>query len=244
MELNNDQIKRYDRNMLLDSIGVSGQKRLLESSVFVIGAGGLGSPVLMYLAGAGVGRIGIADSDTVEYSNLNRQFLYSQKDLRRNKSVAAAERVTEFNTDISAESFTSPVTERNISGMTWGYDIIMDCTDNFETKYMINDYCVSASRPYSHAGVSGMRGQVMTYLPGSACLRCIFKTPPEQVPGPDETGVLGAAAGVAGSIQGLEAVKYLCGGEGLLVNSMLFFNAQNQSFRRVCFSKQQGCICG
>ncbi len=219
MIIGKDQAQRYARHFVLKEIGAAGQKKLLQSKVLVIGAGALGSASIIYLAAAGVGTIGIADYDTVEISNLQRQVIH-RKDRTGMKKTASAElSVKELDPDINVCRHDEMITPDNIGGIISGYDFVIDCTDRFETKFLINDACVISKKPYCHAGVVRFEGQAMTYVPDKGpCLRCLLGG----VPSPEDTvtcaeaGVLGAVTGIIGSVQALEAIKYILGAGELL----------------------------
>src|SRR5208337_4547551 len=199
--------KIYSRNILIPKIGESGQLKLLESRVLIIGLGGLGSPALFYLAAAGVGNIGAADCDVVDFSNLQRQILHGRKDVGRNKTESAAETILRFNPDVRLETY-SAISEENIAGTIASYDFVVEATDNFKSKFLINDACVRNGKPFSHAGILGAYGQTMTVVPGQGpCLRCVFPEEPEAgtYETTSEAGVLGSVAGVIGTIQSIEA---------------------------------------
>jgi molybdopterin/thiamine biosynthesis adenylyltransferase len=246
MPLNLDQLKRYNRNILLKGIGQEGQEKLLGAGVLVIGAGGLGSACLYYLAAAGIGTIGIADPDTVEPTNLNRQIMHSSKDLNRQKTDSAAEKIKAMNPDIHINSNYLYVDADNIKGLISPYDFIIDATDNFPSKYLINDTCVASKKPFSHGSALAYNGQAMTYVPGSACLRCVMPQVPqgESAPTSKQEGILGAAAGHIGTLQAMEAVKFLTGAGELLVNRMLFFDGFKISYKINRINKDTRCICG
>ena len=226
-----DDMKRYSRQLPLEGIGEAGQRRLNRSSVFVAGAGGLGSPVLLYLAAAGIGKIGIADDDTVDITNLNRQVLYSVSDIGRRKAEAAGEKLSALNPGVMVDPCCVRLKEDNAASMIGGYDFIVDATDDFISKLLINDVCVSLGKPFSHAGVSGYRGQTITCIPGeSPCLRCFldkeFFLPENTV----SDGILGSVAGILGSIQSAEAIRFLTGRRGLLTGRMLSVNVRDMRF--------------
>lgn len=241
------QIDRYIRQIILQDIGVEGQYKMMSSSVLVIGAGGLGSPVLLYLAAAGIGRLGIIDSDVLDLSNLQRQVLYSSSDLGRYKAGLAAAAVNRLNPEIKTDIHQTRLTDENAENLLSSYDFIVDATDNFETKFLINDISVKLKKPYSHAGVLRMSGQSFTYVPGKACLRCLFKGPPapDAVPSCSQAGVLGAATGLIGTIQTAETLKYIIKKGDLLINRLLSVDVSTMEFRTVKFRKDRSCsVCG
>lgn len=249
MTLTNEQLQRYSRHILLDEIGGEGQKKLLEAKVLVIGAGGLGSPASMYLAAAGVGTIGIADADEVDLSNLQRQILHSTGDLGRPKVQSAKETLNRMNPDVKVVAHSQYVTAENISGLIADYDIVIDATDNFSSKFLINDACVIAKKPFVHAGILRFQGQLMTYVPGEGpCYRCVFENvpSPDDVPSARTVGVVGAAVGVIGSLQALEAIKYITGAGQLLTGSLLTFDGLTMTFRKLSMPKsnEHCAVCG
>lgn len=247
--LTQEQAERYSRHFVLREIGVSGQKQLLNSKVLVIGAGALGSNAIMHLAAAGVGAIGICDYDRVDLSNLQRQIIHKTNSVGINKVESAKQAVSELNPDVTVITHGERMTVDNIQGIISQYDFVLDCTDRFETKFLINDACVLSKVPYSHAGVVRFEGQVMTYVPGCGpCLRCLLGgVPPlKDTVTCAEAGVLGAVTGVIGSIQALEAIKYLLGIGELLVGKVLSFDGLNMQIGRVSFAHSDpGCgVCG
>lgn len=248
MKLTEDQINRYSRHILLKEVGGKGQKKLLDGRVLVIGAGGLGSPIALYLAAAGVGTIGIADADEVDVSNLQRQVIHFTPDIGKPKVLSAREKMTAINPDVNVIPYQTWVTADNIAGMIADYDFVIDGTDNFAAKFLINDACVLAGKPYSHGGILQFDGQTMTILPGeSACYRCIFPEPPpkEVIPTCSRAGVIGVLPGVLGTLQATEAIKYLLGAGDLLTSRLLTYNALRMRFREVPLKKSAKCpICG
>lgn len=242
--LRDDQNKRYSRNILLSELGVVGQQKLLSSKVLIIGAGGLGSPVSMYLGAAGVGTIGIVDDDVVDISNLQRQVVYTEACLNRSKADEAAKRVLANNSDITVNVLKERFDEINGPDILKGYDFIIDATDSIVTKFLINDLCVAARKPLCHGGVLEFVGQVMTVIPEkTACYRCFFKKPPEGDAARkcSHAGILGAVAGTVGTIQATEALKYLTGIGELLTDSLLIYEAKDTMFRKITVTKSPDC---
>ena len=233
MNHNINHMERYVRNMLIDGFGRDGQTKLSESRVLVVGAGGLGSPVLMYLAAAGVGTLGVIDYDVVDVTNLQRQVVHGEGDIGRPKVESARETVENLNSNVSVVSYREKFREDNAALLVREYDFVIDCCDNYEAKYLINDICVAESRAYSHGAILAMRGEVMTYVPGHADYRSVFPAPPAEGEylKPDQAGVLGAVAGVIGSIQATEAIKYLTGIGELLTDRILIFDGRNMTFK-------------
>ena len=249
MALTDQQLERYSRHITLKEIGVRGQKKLLAAKVLIIGAGGLGAPAAMYLAAAGVGTIGIADCDNVELSNLQRQIIHTTDDVGKTKVQSAAETLKALNPDVEVITYHEYVNSKNIADMIADYDFIIDGADNFPTKFLINDACVLGRKPFCHAGILRFEGQLMTYVPDKGpCYRCIFEAPPpkDAVPSCREAGVIGAMAGIIGSMQALEAVKYITGQGELLTGSMLIFDGLKMEWRKVKLPKRvPTCpICG
>jgi molybdopterin/thiamine biosynthesis adenylyltransferase len=245
LRLSPEQIERYSRQIMIPELGGAGQIRLRQGRVLVIGAGGLGSPAAYYLAAAGVGRLGLVDGDRVELSNLQRQILHATPDIGRPKVESAKAKLAQLNPEVEVVAHAARLQEANAAELFSDYDFIVDGSDNFETKFLINDVAVALRKPFSHAGIVRLEGQTMTVLPGeSACYRCIFKEPPEpgEIPGCQQAGILGAVAGTIGSIQATEAIKYLVGMEdGLLVDRLLRYDARELKFRSVELRRDPAC---
>jgi adenylyltransferase/sulfurtransferase len=248
MKLTDGQRERYNRQLVLGAVGEDGQRKISDASVLVIGTGGLGSPVLLYLAAAGVGTLGIADGDVVDHSNLQRQIIHSTPDVGRSKVDSAAEKLNRLNPHVRLEKHPLMAMPENITQMIDGYDFVVEATDNFETKFLINDACVRAEKPFSHAGVLRMSGQTTTVLPGrSACLRCLFDQPPPpgSVPEAAQVGILGAVAGTLGTVQATEALKYILGTGALLQNRLMKLDAQQMRFTTLSIKRNPACkVCG
>ena len=249
MAFTNEQLERYSRHIILKEIGVKGQKKLLNAKVLIIGAGGLGSPAAMYLAAAGVGTIGIADADEVDLSNLQRQIIHATDDVGKPKVQSAKESMNKMNPDVTVNTYHEFVSSENILDLVNEYDFIIDGTDNFPAKFLINDACVMAKKPFSHAGIIRFKGQLMTYVPGEGpCYRCVFENPPpkDAVPTCKQAGVIGAMGGVIGSLQAMEAVKYITGVGQLLTGSLLTFDATTMTFRKISIPKANAkcAVCG
>lgn len=244
MTFDTDSEKRYSRQIKLEEIGAEGQKKLADSDVLIIGAGGLGSPAALYLAAAGVGHIGIADPDCVELSNLQRQIIHRECDISAPKVLSAERAVKEINSGISVKTHKIRVTEVNISELISGYDFILDCTDNFSSKLLISDACVKADKPFCYGGVHGFCGQLMTCVPHkSPCLRCLFgdDIAGENVP----KEIMGAVCGVIGSMQACEAVKYITGAGTLLSGRLMTFDMLKGESRVINIPVNKNCIvCG
>lgn len=244
--MNGEEAERYARHLILREIGAKGQERLKNSKVLVIGAGGLGSAALYYLAVAGVGTIGIVDPDCVELHNLQRQILHTSARVGRKKTDSAEQALKELNRDIRILKYPIRADAENLPELLSGYDFVLDCVDRFETKFLINDACVLNKKPYCHAGVVRFGGQVMTFVPGKGpCLRCLLGHPPEGSTCA-QVGIVGAAAGVIGSIQALEAIKYLVGAGQLLTGRVLSLDGLTWNIRVTEFlSPNPDCaVCG
>ena len=249
MAFSNEQLERYSRHIILKEIGVKGQKKLLNAKVLIIGAGGLGAPCAMYLAAAGVGTIGIADADEVDLSNLQRQIIHATEDVGKPKVQSAKETINKMNPDVTVNTYHEFVSSENIMEIIKDYDFIIDGTDNFPAKFLINDACVMAKKPFCHAGIIRFEGQLMTYVPGQGpCYRCVFKNPPpkDAVPTCKQAGVIGAMGGIIGSLQAMEAIKYITGTGELLTGYLLTFNAIKMEFRKIKLPKPNGkcAVCG
>ena len=241
MSLDGEQIERYSRHILLKDVGGIGQEKLLGSKVLIIGTGGLGSPIALYLAAAGVGTIGLVDADVVDLSNLQRQVIHFTADVGRPKVTSAREKINQMNPDVTVHEINMRVDPSNILELIADYDFIIEGTDNFPTKFLVNDACILADKPFSQGGILRFQGQTMTHVPGSASYRCVYRQPPPPgaVPTCSEAGVLGAIAGMLGTIQAAEAVKYLVGIGDLLVNRILIFDALTMEFRTVTVKKTE-----
>lgn len=248
MDLNQEQIERYSRQIILSKIGGEGQKKLLDSKVLIVGAGGLGSPIALYLASAGVGEVCVVDSDKVELNNLQRQIIHSKENVGKPKAESAKERLLSINDDIKIISKNLRLTSENILDVIKKYDIVIDGSDNFPTRYLVNDACVLSGKPLSHGGIFKFEGQAFTVLPGeSACYRCLFPEPPPPgaVPSCQQAGILGAVAGIIGTIQANEVLKYILGIGELLKGELLIFKALTSNFRKVKIPKNKECpVCG
>ena len=248
MELTEQQIQRYSRHIILEEVGGAGQEKLLQSKALIVGAGGLGAPAGLYLAAAGVGTIGIMDADKVELTNLQRQIIHHTDDLGVRKVDSAKNKMLAINPDVTVNTYQTRAHAANIREIIREYDFVIDGTDNFPAKFLINDACYFEKIPFSHAGILRFEGQLMTILPGeSACYRCVFNSPPPagSVPSCSQAGVLGVLAGVIGSLQATEAVKHFLGIGQLLTNELLTYNALTMDFRKITLKRNPKCpICG
>ncbi len=238
---------RYTRQIVMPYWGEEGQARLRQKRVLVVGAGGLGSPALLYLAAAGVGTIGIADGDRVSISNLNRQILYTMEDLERSKALMAVRRLRDFNPEVRVIPYEERVLRDNGRALVAQYDLVIEASDNLETKDLMNELCVQAGIPLVWAAVTRFDGQMGVYAPGHACRRCIFPQVPEPgtYPSPAELGILGAVAGVLGSWEAVEAVKVLLGLGTPLYDRLLLWDGLNASTEIISVERNPHCpVCG
>ncbi len=248
MSFTDDQITRYSRHILLPEVGGKGQKKISQAKVFVVGAGGLGSPVALYLAAAGIGTIGLVDSDVVDLSNLQRQVLHHTPDVGRPKVFSAKEKIHAINPDVKVETHEARFTAENALELIKPYDIVIDGVDNFPAKFLINDACYFAEKPLVHGGILRFEGRVFSIIPKqSACYRCIFKQPPPAglVPSCQEAGIIGVVAGIIGTIQATEALKLILGIGQPLTDRILDFDAQKTNFREIKTKRNPNCpLCG
>ncbi|MEL7633567.1 MULTISPECIES: molybdopterin-synthase adenylyltransferase MoeB [Sporomusa] len=250
MDFTNEQLERYSRHIILKQVGVKGQKKLLGGKVLIIGTGGLGAPAAVFLAAAGTGTIGLVDFDAVELSNLQRQIIHQTKDIGKPKVISGKETIEEMNPDVKVVTYQEWVNSGNIIDIIrdQDYDFIIDGTDNFPAKFLINDACVLAKKPFSHAGIIRFEGQTLTYVPGQGpCYRCIFNNPPppDAVPTCKQAGVLGVMGGIIGTIQATEAIKYILGVGELLTGQLLTYDALHMNFRKIKLPYNEKCqVCG
>ena len=231
--MDNIQRERYKRHILLPEIGENGQDKILNSSVLIIGTGGLGSPVAMYLTAAGVGTIGLVDSDKVDISNLQRQIIHSTPDVGKSKVESAAEKMKSLNPDVNIIKYNTYFDDSNAENIISGFDIIIDATDNSESKFFINDVCVKNSKPLVHGAINQFSGNVMTIMPGHANYRDLFPEEPLNTAPSSNYGVLGVIAGTIGILQATEVLKIITGAGGLLTDRILTYNALEMSFTKI-----------
>ncbi|MFP4633265.1 MAG: SAMP-activating enzyme E1 [Halobacteriales archaeon] len=247
-KLSAEQVDRYSRHIILDEVGPDGQQALLDSRVLCIGAGGLGSPIIQYLAAAGVGTLGIVDDDVVERSNLQRQVIHGDDDVGKKKVDSAAEFVEHMNPDVEVETHDVRLAPTNVDDLIEGYDFVVDGTDNFATRYLVNDACTLAEKPFSHGAIFKFEGQVTTFTdPDGPCYRCMFpEAPPEgMVPNCAAAGVIGVLPGVVGVIQATEVVKHVLDVGETLDGRMVFYDSLDMSFDEVEIRKDPDCpVCG
>ena len=249
MQLNNEEIRRYSRHLILPEVGLAGQKRIKATSVLCIGAGGLGSPIAMYLAAAGIGKIGIVDFDTVDYSNLQRQILHTDADVGRSKAESAKETIQGINPHCEVVIHNTRISSENALDLIRPYDIVVDGTDNFPTRYLTNDACVILKKPNVYGSIFRFEGQASVFAPhlGGPCYRCLYPEPPPpgMVPSCAEGGVLGVLPGIIGCIQTTEILKLALAKGNLLVGRLLLFNALDMKFRELKLRRDPQCpVCG
>lgn len=246
--LSNEEIARYSRHLIMPEVGLEGQRRLKAASVLAIGTGGLGAPLGMYLAAAGVGRLGLVDFDVVDSSNLQRQIVHGTKDVGRRKVDSARERLADINPHIEIETHDTRLTSDNALALFKNYDIIVDGTDNFPTRYLVNDACVLTGKPNVYGSIFRFEGQASVFwAERGACYRCLYPEPPPPglVPSCAEGGVLGVLPGIVGAIQANETIKIILGAEDTLVNRLLLFDAWHMKFREFKLRKDPNCpVCG
>lgn len=248
MSFTDDQITRYSRHILLPEVGGKGQKKLSQAKVFIVGAGGLGCPVAYYLAAAGIGTIGIIDSDVVDLSNLQRQILHHTTDVGHSKVLSAKEKIASLNPDVRVQTYEERFTSRNARELIHDYDVVIDGVDNFPAKFLINDACYMENKPLVHGGILRFEGRAFTIIPGqSACYRCIFKQPPPAgvVPTCQEAGIIGVVAGLIGTIQATEAIKLILNIGRPLTDRILDVDARTTAFREIRVKRNPACaLCG
>jgi len=242
-----EQIRRYSRHIILPEVGGLGQRKLLNSKVLVIGAGGLGSPAALYLAAAGVGTLGIVDFDVVDLSNLQRQILHHIHDVGRPKVFSAADTIADLNPEVKVIPFNEPLNSSNVKRIFAEYDVVVNGCDNFPTRYLANDACVFLNKPMVDGSIFKFEGQVTVFLSGHGCYRCLYPSPPPPglVPSCQEAGVFGVLCGVIASIQGIETLKLLLGLGESLVGRLLFVDALGMEVRQVKIQRDRECpVCG
>jgi molybdopterin/thiamine biosynthesis adenylyltransferase/rhodanese-related sulfurtransferase/molybdopterin converting factor small subunit len=247
-ELSQEEIKRYSRHLIMPEVGIDGQRRLKAASVLVIGAGGLGSPAAMYLAAAGIGRIGVVDFDVVDYSNLQRQLLHGTPDVGRPKLESARDRLRALNPHVQVDTYEMALSSQNALQLFEGYDVILDGTDNFPTRYLVNDACVLTGKPNAYGSIFRFEGQASVFAAKDGpCYRCLYPEPPPPglVPSCAEGGVLGVLPGIVGVIQATEAIKLILGIGEPLVGRFLIYDALRMKFRELRLKKDPDCpVCG
>lgn len=248
MEFTDEQITRYSRHILLPEVGGKGQKKIAKAKILLVGAGGLGSPAALYLAAAGIGTIGLIDSDVVDLSNLQRQVLHHTSDIGRSKVLSGKEKINLLNPDVQVVMYEERLTSKNALKFISEYDVVIDGVDNFPAKFLINDACFFAEKPLVHGAILRFDGRVTTIIPKkSACYRCVFKTPPPPglVASCQEAGVIGVLAGIIGTIQATEALKLILGIGKPLADRLLDFDARRTQFREIRVKRNPNCpLCG
>ncbi len=245
--LSEEQMERYSRQIILEEVGLPGQRKLLDSKVLVVGAGGLGSPSAIYLAAAGVGTIGIVDGDRVDLSNLHRQVMHFTHDIGRPKTQSARRTLEDLNPDVHVIPFQNVLSSENAMEIIADFDVVVNGSDNFPTRYLVNDACVMLHKPLVDASILKWEGQATVFLPEHGCYRCLFPTPPPPgaVPSCAEGGIVGAVAGYMGTLQAIEAVKILLGRGDTLANKLLLFDAFTGETRMVRWNRNPDCpVCG
>src|SRR3984885_5472635 len=246
--LSNEEILRYSRHLIMPEVGMEGQLKLKRAKVLLIGTGGLGAPLGLYLAAAGVGRIGVVDFDKIDFTNLQRQVMFGTSDVGRPKIEAAAERMAGINPEIRLDRYETALTSENALDIMRDYDIVVDGTDNFPTRYLVNDACVLLGKPNVYGSIFRFEGQASIFgAPGGPCYRCLYPEPPPPglVPSCAEGGVLGVLPGIIGSIQAMETLKLILGKGEPLIGRLLLFNALGMKFRELKLRKNPECpVCG
>jgi len=248
MKFTKKQIERYSRQIILKKIGTIGQKKILNSSVLIIGAGGLGSPIAIYLTAIGVGKIGIVDKDIVDISNLSRQIIFETKDINKKKSFTAIKKLKRINPDVKFQSFNVNLTIKNISKIAEKFDFIVDGSDNFRTRFLVNDYCLKNKKVLISGAISKFDGQVYTFNfknKKSPCLRCFIPTMPDNpdIDNCEYEGVLGTLAGVVGTIQASEVLKEILNSGDSLCGYILIIDILKVTFRKVKLNRRKNCLC-
>jgi adenylyltransferase/sulfurtransferase len=233
-----EERQRYDRQIMIPGLGESGQEKLKKARVVIAGSGGLGSPIALYLTAAGVGTVRIIDNDVVELSNLNRQILYWDKDIGKEKAKSAYDKLTQLNKNVTIETIDATIDETNVYDLTAGFDVIVDAMDNMPTRYLLNKAAIEHKMPFVHGAVSGLEGRAMTVIPGeSACIRCLYHTAASKKKFP----VLGTTSAIIGAIQATEVIKYLTGIGTLLTNRLLIYDGLNMKFTELSVVRNVNC---
>jgi molybdopterin/thiamine biosynthesis adenylyltransferase/rhodanese-related sulfurtransferase len=248
VSLSHEEVQRYSRHLIMSEVGMAGQKKLKAASILLVGAGGLGSPVAMYLAAAGIGRLGLVDYDVVDYTNLQRQIIHGTSDVGRPKLESARERIIDINPHVQVDGYEVPLTSANAMAILEPYDIVIDGTDNFPTRYLTNDACVLLGKPNIYGSIFRFEGQASVfYAKEGPCYRCLFPEPPPPglVPSCAEGGVLGVLPGTIGAIQATEAIKLIIGQGEPLIGRLLLYDALGMTFDEVFLQKNPNCpVCG
>jgi len=248
MKFTSKQFERYSRQIILKKIGVIGQKKLLKTSVLIVGAGGLGSPIAIYLTALGIGKIGIIDKDNVELSNITRQIIFTTKDIKKSKSISAVKKLKKINPDVKLKSFKKKLTLKNINQIAKNFNIIVDGSDNFSTRFLVNDYCLKYKKILISGAISKFDGHVYTFnfsKKESPCLRCFIPEIPNNpdIDNCEYEGVLSVLGGIIGSIQANEVVKEILGIGSSLCGYVLIIDSLKLIFRKVKLNKRSDCLC-
>ncbi len=234
---------RYTRHIQLQGFGAAGQARLKAAHVLMVGMGGLGAPVGLYLAAAGVGRMTIYDGDCVDLTNLQRQVIFTMDDIGQPKAEAAKRHLLALNPNITIDVVTQPFSKDQAESLSTTFDLVLDCTDNFPTRYLINDFCVTRAVPWVYASVHQYAGQCALFTPGGACFRCVFPEAPETIEDCNSAGVIGVLPGLLGLLQSNEALRYLSGQVPALSNQLLLFDAAKLSMQKIALAPDAQCVC-
>lgn len=234
---------RYTRHLQLPNIGIIGQTKLKNAHALIVGCGGLGAPVSLYLAAAGVGNITLVDGDAVELSNLQRQITYSENDIGKNKAQRTRQRLQSINSDIHISAIDQALTPNNAEALIKAADLVVDCTDNFSTRYLINDLCKLNSIPWIYASIYQFSGQCALFTPAESCFRCLFPSPPQDAPDCNAAGVLGVLPGLLGTLQATEALKILAGMPSAISNTLLLVETNDMQFQKIALQKSEHCSC-
>ncbi len=244
MRANKTDIKRFSKQIILKKIGIAGQKKIFSAKVLVIGAGGLGCPLILYLANSGVGNIGIIDNDKVEVSNLNRQILFTQKDVGKFKVLQAKKVIKKINKNIKVSIYKSKIDKNNITSIIKKFDIICDGTDNFKTRYLINDFCLMYKKKLISAAISGFDGQIFNFnfKKKTPCFRCFMPEIPSLANNCETEGIFSPLAGIAGTLQANEVIKTIINTKSALSGKILIFNSLTTRFRKIELTKNPNCI--
>jgi adenylyltransferase/sulfurtransferase len=244
MRANKNDLKRFSKQIILKKIGIIGQKKIFSAKVLVVGVGGLGCPLILYLANSGVGNIGIIDNDKVEESNLNRQILFTQKDIGKFKVLQAKKVIKNINKNIKVSVYKSKIDKNNITSIIKKFDIICDGTDNFKTRYLINDFCLRYKKKLISAAISGFDGQIFNFnfKRKTPCFRCFMPEIPNLANNCETEGIFSPLAGIAGTLQANEVIKTILNSKSALLGKILVFNSLTTRFRKIEFTKNPNCI--
>lgn len=240
---NSQEFSRYTRHIQLGDIGVDGQRKLKSAQVLIVGCGGLGAPVSLYLAAAGVGQLTLVDGDHVELSNLQRQVIFTEADIGLSKAICAQTRLKALNSHIKVNAASERLTVDNAERLIQAADLVIDCTDNFATRYLINDVCKAHSKSWIYASVYQFSGQCALFTPEQSCFRCVFPQPPSNAPDCNSHGVLGVLPGLLGTLQATEAIKYLTGIASGIANMLLLIEADTMQMRKIQLRPDENCLC-